>query len=63
MRSANTVNQTDLFVRYAPSVDATWLKLIYLTSSKNGEDDDIKDESNISSFLKTENFLRHFSPV
>ena len=58
-----TVNHRHIHAYYVPSLHATWLKVVYSTSSQNGEHVDMNDKEQISFFPRIENLLLHFSPV
>ena len=58
-----TVNRRHIHAYYVSSMHATWLKVVYSTSSQNGEHVDMNNKEQISFFLRMESLLPHFSPV
>ena len=57
-----SVNYQDILDCRVSSGQATGIKIIYLTSSKNGDYADIDIIPQKLVFLKTENFLPNFCP-
>ena len=57
-----SVNYQDILDCHVSSGQATGIKIVYLTSSKNGDHADIDSIPQKLVFLKTENFLPNFRP-